>query len=86
VLVLQVVLHVTHLVVSRQEVIQVDSRALFYPVKKYEMFVICTWICSLLVDQRLIPVLDEILHVPHLVVSREQVVHIGPSALFDPAQ
>jgi hypothetical protein len=48
--------------------------------------VICTWVGSFLVDQRLIFVLDEVLHVSHLVVSREQVVHIGPSALFDPAQ
>jgi hypothetical protein len=50
------------------------------------MFVTCTWIGSFLVHQRLISVLDEILHVAHLVVGRKQVVHIGPRALFDPAQ
>jgi hypothetical protein len=72
--------------VSREQILHIDPCALFDPVKKYEMFEICTWVRSFLVDQRLMSVLDEILHVTHLVVSREQVVHISPSALFDPAQ
>jgi hypothetical protein len=45
-----------------------------------------TWIGALLVDQRLVSVLQEVLHVPHLVVDSEQLVHVGPGALFDPAQ
>jgi hypothetical protein len=54
--------------------------------KGCEIFVSCTWIGSFLVDQRLIAVLYEVLNVTHFVMSSEQVVHVDPGALFDPAQ
>jgi hypothetical protein len=46
----------------------------------------CTWISSLLVSQRLIFVLDEILYMAHLVVSSEEIFHVNPGTLFDPAE
>lgn len=46
----------------------------------------CTWIGALLVDERLALVLHEVLHVAHLVVDSEQLVHVGACALLDPAQ
>jgi hypothetical protein len=49
-------------------------------------FPVSTWIGSSLVHPRLVLVLQVVLHVPHLVVSREEIFHVDSRALLYPAK
>lgn len=85
-LVLQVVLHVAHLVVGGDEVAVGHPGALLDPGDTSRSAFRLTWVGTFAVRARLVLVLQEVLNVAHLVVRHQQLLHVHLGALLDPAE